>query len=142
MAFQQKVSGIGKNSSRSDRNLVERTQRAQRGAKIENASGGSYADRKTNKELAQGTINTPTASSATGRAEYVNPIKAIPATAYSNSNVPLSQSAPGGPGRNDGMAQPVDAIDPGSVTARALLAANPQSSQLISIVEAYNELGI
>ena len=142
MAIQQKVSGVGKNSSRTDKNVVERTQRAQRGARIENASNGSYGDRKTNKELAQGSATAPTASSVTGQQEYVNPIKAIPATAYSGTDVPLSQSAPGGPGDNTGMAEPVDAIDPGSVMARALLAANPNSSQLIALVEAYNELGI
>jgi len=142
MAMQQKVSGVGKNSSRSDQNLVERTQRVQRDAKIQNASGGKYAERRTNEELGQGSITAPTASSVTGQNEYVNPIKAIPATAYSNTQVPLSQSAPGGPGDNTGMAEPVDAIDPGSVMARALLAANPNSSQLIALVEAYNELGI
>ena len=141
-AFKQKVSGVGKNSSRSDQNLVERVQRVQRDAKIQNASGATYTTRTNNEQLAQGTINTPTASSVTGREEYVNPIKAIPATAYSGTDVPLSQSAPGGPGENTGMAEPVDAIDPGSVMARALLAANPNSSQLIAIVEAYNELGI
>jgi hypothetical protein len=142
MAMQQKVSGVGANSSRTDRNVVERTQRAQRGAKIENASGGTYGSRMNNKQLAQGSATAPTASSVTGQQEYVNPIKAIPATAYSNTQVPLSQSAPGGPGDNTGMAEPVDAIDPGSVMARALLAANPNSSQLIALVEAYNELGI
>jgi len=142
MAIQQKVSGMGKNSSRTDRNLVEGTQRVQRDAKIQNASGGSYNARRTNEELAQGSVTAPTASSVTGQQEYINPIKAIPATAYSATQVPLSQSAPGGPGENTGMAEPVDAIDPGSVMARALLAANPNSSQLIAIVEAYNELGI
>ena len=142
MAFQQKVSGVGKNSSRSDRNLVERTQRVQRDAKIQNASGGTYSARTNNEQLAQGTINTPTASSVTGQNQYVNPIKAIPATAYSNTDVPLSQSAPGGPGDNTGMAEPVDAIDPGSITARALLMANPNSAQLRALVEAYNELGM
>jgi hypothetical protein len=40
------------------------------------------------------------------------------------------------------MAEPVDSIDTGSVMARALLAANPNSSQLFALVEAYNELGI
>jgi hypothetical protein len=142
MAIQQKVSGVGKNSSRTDQNVVERTQRAQRGARIENASGGTYGTRTNNEQLAQGTINTPTASSVTGQQEYVNPIKAIPATAYSNTQVPLSQSAPGGPGDNTGMAEPVDAIDPGSITARALLMANPNSAQLRALVEAYNELGM
>lgn len=142
MAIQQKVSGVGKNSSRTDRNVVERTQRAQREATMANASGGTYGSRTNNEQLTQGTINTPTASSVTGQQEYVNPIKAIPATAYSNTQVPLSQSAPGGPGDNTGMAEPVDAVDPGSVMARALLAANPNSSQLIALVEAYNELGI
>jgi hypothetical protein len=142
MAMQQKVSGVGANSSRTDRNVVERTQRAQRGAKIENASGGTYGMRTNNEQLAQGSATAPTASSVAGQQEYVNPIKAIPATAYSNTQVPLSQSAPGGPGDNTGMAEPVDAIDPGSVMARALLAANPNSSQLIALVEAYNELGI
>lgn len=142
MAIQQKVSGVGKNSSRTDQNVVERTQRAQRGARIENASGGTYGARTNNEQLAQGTINTPTASSVTGQQEYVNPIKAIPATAYSNTQVPLSQSAPGGPGDNTGMAEPVDAIDPGSITARALLMANPNSAQLRALVEAYNELGM
>jgi hypothetical protein len=142
MAFKQTVSGVGKNSSRSDQNVVERTQRAQRGARIENASGGSYTERKTNKELAQGSATGSTASSVTGQEEYVNPIKAIRATTYSGTDVPLSQGAPGGDGDNTGMAEPVDAVDPGSVMARALLAANPNSSQLIAIVEAYNELGI
>lgn len=141
-AFKQKVSGVGKNSSRSDQNLVERVQRVQRDAKIQNASGASYSTRTNNEQLAQGTINTPTASSVTGQQEYVNPIKAIPATAYSNTNVPLSQAAPGGPGDNTGMAEPVDAIDPGSITARALLMANPNSAQLRALVEAYNELGM
>ena len=142
MAIQQKVSGVGKNSSRSDQNIVERTQRVQREAKIENASGGSYTERKTNEELAQGSNTAPTASSVTGQNEYVNPIKPISATAYSNTDVPLSESAPGGPGKNTGMAEPVDSIDTGSVMARALLAANPNSSQLFALVEAYNELGI
>jgi hypothetical protein len=142
MAIQQKVSGVGKNSSRTDQNVVERTQRAQRGARIENASGGTYGSRATNEQLAQGSATAPTASSVTGQQEYVNPIKAIPATAYSATQVPLSEGAPGGPGSNTGLAEPVDAVDPGSVLARALLAANPNSSQLIALVEAYNELGI
>jgi hypothetical protein len=142
MAIQQKVSGVGKNSSRTDRNVVERTQRVQREANMANASGGTYGSRATNEQLSQGTIPSPTASSVTAQNEYVNPIKAIPATAYSNTQVPLSQGAPGGPGDNTGLAEPVDAVDPGSVTARALLAANPNSSQLIALVEAYNELGI
>lgn len=136
------VSGVGANSSRTDKNLSARVQRVQRDARIENASGGSYNERATNTQLAQGSAMPATASSVTAQQEYVNPIKAIPATAYSSTDVPLSQSAPGGPGDNTGMAQPVDAIDPGSVLARALLAANPNSSQLIALVEAYNELGI
>lgn len=136
------VSGVGANSSRTDKNLSARVQRVQRDARIENASGGSYNERATNTQLAQGSSMSPTASSVTGQQEYVNPIKAIPATVYSGTDVPLSQGAPGGPGDNTGMAQPVDAVDPGSVLARALLAANPNSSQLIALVEAYNELGI
>jgi hypothetical protein len=67
----------------------------------------------------------------------------INAFAPGTQGVPLSEGATYGPGAGaEVMPTPVDAIDQGSVLARAMLMANPNSRQLRLMVEAYNELGI
>jgi hypothetical protein len=54
MAVPQVVSGVGAGSKRVDKNNVERVQRIQKNAQIQNASGGAYGDRARNEGLAQG----------------------------------------------------------------------------------------
>jgi hypothetical protein len=144
MAIQQKVSGVGKNSSRTDRNLVERTQRVQREANMANATGGPIGSAKTNRELSQGGAMATTASAVSA-----NP--GMPAPAI---NV-VSPFAPGSPDRpdTDGMGgntpgkSPDDLMvnynstDPGSILVRAMYAAYP-TPELRRYVEAYNEEGI
>ncbi len=53
------ISGVGKNAKRTDRGMV---QKIQRNAKIENASGGSYGERKDMKSLASAESTGKTAS--------------------------------------------------------------------------------
>jgi len=45
MAVNEVVSGMGANSSRTDKNVSERVAKIQREAKIQNMSGGSYGER-------------------------------------------------------------------------------------------------
>jgi hypothetical protein len=144
MAIQQKVSGVGKNSSRTDRNLVERTQRVQREANMANATGGPIGSAKTNRELSQGGAMATTASA----------VSANPGMPAPTINV-VSPFAPGSPDRpdTDGMGgntpgkSPDDLManynstDPGSILVRAMYAAYP-TPELRRYVEAYNEEGI
>jgi hypothetical protein len=144
MAIQQKVSGVGKNSSRTDQNIVERTQRVQREANMANATGAPRGTAKVNRELSQGGAMSRTASAVS-----VNPAMRTPTT-----NV-VSPFAPGSPDRpdTDGMGgqtpgkSPSDlmansnSVDAGSVLVRAMYAAYP-TPELRRYVEAYNEEGI
>jgi hypothetical protein len=143
-AFKQKVSGVGKNSSRQDQNLVERTQRVQREDNMANATGAPRGTAKVNRELSQGGTMARTASAVS-----VNPAMRTPTT-----NV-VSPFAPGSPDRvdTDGMGgntpgkSPSDlmansnSVDAGSVLVRAMYAAYP-TPELRRYVEAYNEEGI
>ena len=45
MAITEKVSGVGANASRTDKNLSERVARVQRDAKMQNATNGDYGSR-------------------------------------------------------------------------------------------------
>jgi hypothetical protein len=134
------ISGVGKNSKRTDRGMV---QKIQRNAKIQNASGGAYGERAEMQSLASGGATAPTASAAS--AENVvtagTPVATVNAFAPGTQGVPLSNGAKGGPGVDDTAQQtPVDSFDPDSMFVRALYAANPNSYQLMMMVEAYNEL--
>lgn len=138
----QVVSGVGKNASRTDQNLVERTQRVQREANMANASGGAQGSLKMNRELSQGADMATTASAVSANPTPTGPSVTIPPIDVfaPGRQAPLSEGAPGGPGSNIQQV-PVDAIDQGSALARALYAANPNSRQLRLLVEAYNEEG-
>ena len=46
----------GRFANRQDKNLVQRTQNIQRKAKIQNAAGGAYGERKANQEIASGAV--------------------------------------------------------------------------------------
>lgn len=133
------ISGVGKNSKRTDRGMV---QKIQRDAKIQNASGGAYGERAEMQSLASGGATGPTASAASAGAPA--PAASVPtvnAFAPGTQGVPLSNGAKGGPGVNDTAQQtPVDSFNPDSMFVRAMYAANPDSYQLMMMVEAYNEL--
>lgn len=137
------VSGVGKNSSRTDRGMA---QRVARDAKIENATGGNYGARTQITELAQGAPMPKTASSLGSETPQATatplPAPSIFAPGSGQSGVPLSQGAAGGPGAGTEVLQtPIGAPDNGSALARALLLANPDSRQLRDIVLGFNEEG-
>lgn len=135
------ISGVGKNAKRTDRGMV---QKIQRNAKIENASGGAYGERKDMKSLASAESTGKTASAVSAGGDVVTagtPVATVNAFAPGTQGVPLSNGAKGGPGVDDTAQQtPVDTISPDSMFVRALYAANPDSRQLMMMVEAYNEL--
>ena len=60
MAIKETVSGMGKNSSRTDKNLSERVARVQRNAKIQNSSNGSYGSRAELQSIAEALEATDT----------------------------------------------------------------------------------
>lgn len=134
----QVVSGVGKNSKRTDQNLVSRIQRD---AQIQNASGGTYGERGELTQLAQEGAATAMAPSAT--AVGTNPmIAGLPTTDafLPGDDRPTSSGAPGGPGVDDSnLSNPIDAIDQTQTLARAMFLANPNSIQLALIVDAYNQ---
>jgi hypothetical protein len=118
-------------------------QKIQRNAKIENASGGSYGERKDMKSLAsaESTGKTASAVSAGDVVTAGTPVATVNAFAPGTQGLPLSHGAKGGPGANDKAQQtPVDSFNPDSMFVRAMYAANPESYQLMMMVEAYNEL--
>lgn len=133
------VSGVGKSAKRVDRGMV---QKIQRGAKIQNASGGAYGERAEMQSLASGGPTAPTASAASAGAPAPAPsVPTVNAFAPGTQGAPLSSGAKGGPGVDDTAQQtPVDSFSPDSMFVRALYAANPDSRQLMMMVEAYNEL--
>lgn len=145
MALTEVVSGVGGESKRTDNNVSERVAKIQREAKIQNSTGGAYENRGDLTSIAGGastTVSTPEVSMPQGN-PLASSVQAIGAFAPGTQGVPLSEGASGGPGAGtEVLPNPVDAIDQGSVLARAMLIANPNSRQLRMIVEAYNELGI
>jgi hypothetical protein len=142
----EKVSGVGANASRTDKNLSARVQKVVNDAKIQNATGGAYADRSKLTNLAEGAsteVSTalPTAPVQPDIQNQGIPVKTTNVFAPGTPGVPLSHGAKGGPGADSSILQtPVDAVDQSSVLARALLQSNPTSRQLAMMVEAFNEM--
>jgi hypothetical protein len=68
------------------------------------------------------------------------PVNTTNVFAPGSQDKPLSDGAPGGPGSNISTQIPVDSANPDSIFIRALAQANPESRQLMMMVEAYNEL--
>lgn len=142
MAIKEVVSGVGENSSRTDNNVSERVAKIQREAKMQNATGGPYESRADLTSIAGGaSTNVPTAS-----ASMQTPVSQIPpvdafAPGSGAQGMPLSDGAPTGPGRGaETQPLPVTAPNPDSIFVRAMAAANPDSRQLMMMVEAYNEM--
>ena len=134
------ISGVGKNAKRTDRGMV---QKIQRNAKIQNASGGAYGERAEMQSIASGGAMAATGSAASAGAPMPTTpaVQTVNAFAPGTPGVPLSHGAKGGPGGGESLQMtPVDSFNPDSMFVRALYAANPNSRQLMMMVEAYNEL--
>jgi hypothetical protein len=144
MAINEKVSGVGKDSSRTDKNVSERVKKIQREAKIQNASGGAYTNRADLTSLAGGApTNVPTPNMAMQEPSRVSSIPSVNAFAPGSGSqgTPLSDGAQYGPGRGiEAQPLPIDAPNPDSIFIRAMAKANPESRQLMMMVEAYNEM--
>lgn len=144
MAINEKVSGVGANASRTDKNLSERVARVQRQAKMQNASGGGYGQRADLQSIAGGaSTNVPTPNVSMPEPSRVSSIPEVNAFAPGSgrNGIPLSDGAPGGLGRGEeAQPLPVNAPNPDSIFVRAMAAANPESRQLMMMVEAYNEM--
>ena len=142
MAIKETVSGMGANSSRTDKNVSERVARVQRDANIQNASGGTYGNRADLTSIAGGaSTNVPSVNMNTA-----SPISQLPsisafAPGSGRNGVPLSDGAPNGPGRGiEAQAPTVEMPNPDSMFIRAMAKANPESRQLFMMVEALNEM--
>ena len=142
MAINEKVSGVGANSSRTDNNVSERVAKIQREAKMQNASGGGYGQRADLTSIAGGaSTNVPSVNMNTG-----SPVSQIPTVnafqpGSGAQGIPLSDGAEFGPGRGtEAQPFPLNAPNPDSIFVRAMAAANPESRQLMMMVEAYNEM--
>jgi hypothetical protein len=144
MAIREQVSGMGANASRTDKNLSERVAKIQREAKIQNASGGAYTNRQDLTSLAGGaSTNVPTANVTMPDQSRISAIPSVNAfdPGSGRNGIPLSDGARYGDGRDDSVQPvPVDAPNPDSIFVRAMAAANPDSRQLMMMVEAYNEM--
>jgi hypothetical protein len=137
------VSGVGKNSSRTDKNLSARVQRVVNDAKIQNSTGGAYNERANLTSLAQGAPTEQAMPPIMAPTGDMTPrgIQTTGVFAPGNPDLPLSHGANGGPGADASILQtPVDAPDQSSLLARAMLQANPTSRQLLMMVEAFNEM--
>lgn len=143
-AFKQKVSGIGKNSSRSDQNLVERTQRVQREANMANATGAPRGTAKVNRELSQSGAMATTASAVSAdKGMTASKINVVSPFAPGSLDRPDTDGMGGetpGKSPSDLMAN-YNSVDAGSILVRAMYAAYP-TPELRRYVEAYNEEGI
>lgn len=144
MAINEKVSGVGANSSRTDNNVSERVAKIQREAKIQNATGGAYTQRAEMTSIAGGaSTDVPTPNVTMQEPSRVSSLPEVNAFAPGSgrNGIPLSDGAPGGLGRGEeAQPLPVNAPNPDSIFVRAMAAANPESRQLMMMVEAYNEM--
>jgi hypothetical protein len=137
------VSGMGANSSRTDKNLSARVERVQRDAKIGSASGGTYGARAENESLQSA---QPTSATGSAITQNVFPEMSKQVTnifAPGNPNVPFTDGA----GMDTAGRTPQDLItpnltnpDPGLVLISAMYAASP-SPVLRRMLEAYDEEG-
>lgn len=143
MATNEVVSGVGTDAKRTDNNISERVKKIQREAKVQNMSGGAYGERAEMTSIA-GAASTNVPTPSMGMPAGALPTMATPVNAFApgtGAENPLSDGAPTGPGRgSSALPIPVTTPNPDSIFVRALAAANPDSRQLMMMVEAYNEM--
>ena len=138
------VSGVGANSSRTDKNPSAQVKRIQRDAKIGSASGGTYGSRAENESLQSGGT-VPATGSAVSQNMYPEMSKQVTNIfAPGNPNVPFTDGAGmDTPGRtpSDLVTPNLNSPDPGLVLISAMYAASPTPA-LRRMLEAYDQEGI
>ena len=134
------VSGVGKNAKRTDRGMV---QKIQRNARIENAAGGAYGERKEMKSLASAESTGPTASAVSAQPAPRPAVQVTGAFAPGSQGKPFTDGAGGntaGAGPEELMAN-YQSSDPGAILVRAMYSMYP-TPELRRYVEAYNAEGL
>ena len=147
MAGQQVVSGVGAGSKRVDKNNVERVQRIQRNAQIQQASGGAYGDRVRNENSIKDAPISGTGSAVNANITMPPPPRNVQPTTNifdpNNPNDTFTNGAGGntaGTGPNTLMSR-FNTHDAGYVLLAAMYQTNP-TPELARMLEAYNEEGI
>ena len=147
MAIPQVVSGVGAGAKRVDKNNVERVQRIQRNAQIQQASGGAYGDRARNEGDVANAPITPTASGVSANITMPPPPRTVaPSTNIFDQNNPNDIFTNGAGGNTagtgpDGLMARFNKPDAGYVLLAAMYQTNP-TPELARMLEAYNEEGI
>jgi hypothetical protein len=147
MAIRQEVSGVGAGSKRIDKNNVERVQRIQRNAQIQQASGGAYGDRLRNESSVQNAPITPTASGVSANIAMPPPPASVaPSTNIFDPNNPNDIFTNGAGGNTagtgpDALMSRFNTHDAGYVLLAAMYQTNP-TPEIARMLEAYNEEGI
>jgi hypothetical protein len=144
MAVNEVVSGVGADAKRTDNNVSSRVAKIQREANVQNASGGTYGNRADLNSIAGAAsmkVKTATPTPMPGGPVVTSGVSANAFAPGTGDVNPLSDGSRIGPGR-DASAQPipVNTPNPDSIFVRALAASNPESRQLMMMVEAYNEM--
>ena len=147
MAIPQVVSGVGAGAKRVDKNNVERVQRIQRNAQIQQASGGAYGDRMRNEGDVANAPITPTASGVSANITMPPPPQTVtPSTNIFDANDPNDIFTNGAGGNTagtgpDGLMSRFNKPDAGYVLLAAMYQTNP-TPEIARMLEAYNEEGI
>lgn len=132
-------SGPSQFSVRNDLGNVKKIQRE--GRNIAEAPAGKYGEGRALKDISSGAptqVEQPQVSVAPGNplAAALGPVNLLEP---GNPDVPLSDGARGGPGRDaSALVPPVDDFNQGEILARAMYLANP-TPQLARIVDAFNQ---
>ena len=143
MAISEKPNMPGKLANRTDKNLSQRTQKIQRNARIENASGGAYGDRAEMQSLASGAPTSTPASAVSAQPAPRPAVQVTGAFAPGSINKPFTDGAGGntaGAGPDELMAN-YQSSDPGAILVRAMYSMYP-TPELRRYVEAYNAEGL
>ena len=145
MAIPQVVSGVGAGAKRVDKNNVERVQRIQRNAEIQQASGGAYGSRRINEDDVANAPISPTASAVSSNITMPPPPVA-PSTNIFDANDPNDIFTNGAGGNTAGtgpdeLMSRFNTHDAGYVLLAAMYQTNP-TPEIARMLEAYNEEGI
>ena len=148
MATPQVVSGVGAGSKRVDKNNVERVQRIQRDARIQQASGGAYGNRMRNENDVADAPISPTASAVSANVKMPPPpaVRAAESTNIFDPNDPNDVFTNGAGGNTAGtgpdqLMSRFNTHDSGYVLLAAMYQMNP-TPEIARMLEAYNEEGI
>lgn len=144
MSINQVVSGVGKDSKRTDKNISERVAKVQREAKIQNATGGTYSQATQLQNLASGastempsSVISPTRTNTIATnvdTSFLNTVNPNPVT--------ITDGAPGNTaGRQpEDLPAPVDAPDNNALIARAMFMMDP-TPQNRRLLESFQQEG-